>query len=68
MATYRFCTDATDALIEGADSVDAAAAEFAHDEEIRGVKTLADLERHIERVGGWMQVTDEAGDVLANVE
>jgi hypothetical protein len=70
MTTYRICTDATDATDDTIDavSVDAAAAEFAADEEIRGVRTAAELAAYIERVGGWLEITDEAGAVLAEVQ
>lgn len=67
MATYRFSSDACDDEIE-ADTLDAAAVEYARDEGIRGVRTAADLTRHIERVGGWIEITDEAGQVLASAE
>jgi hypothetical protein len=57
MKTYSFATDACLCDVE-AENLDAAVAEFAAGEDILGVATLVELERHMERVGGRVRVTE----------
>lgn len=64
--TYRITTDDTQAEIE-AISADEAARLFAEDEGIRGVRTAADLEAYLIRVGGYGSLTDENGNDIFDV-
>lgn len=65
-ATYHISTDACSVDI-AATSADAAVAEFARSEGIRGVSTVASLESHLERVGGYGYVEDATGRRLMDV-
>lgn len=60
MTTYHISTDACSCDIE-AETADEAAREFAADEGIKGIETAADLEAHIEEVGGFGFMEDESG-------
>lgn len=60
---YRVTTDDTQAEIEAA-SADEAARLFAEDEGIRGVRTAADLEAYLIRVGGYGSLTENGNDIF----
>lgn len=57
-------TDAASQEIE-AISVDEAVREFALDEGIDGIYTVADLEAHLERVGGYGSVSVDGVEIMA---
>lgn len=66
MSRYTIRTDACEAEFE-ADTIDAAAKEFARDERIGGVATAADLVSAIDRIGDGAWVCIYEGDDLCPI-
>lgn len=66
--TYRISTDSVTGHYE-ARSADEAAANFAKEEQIRGVRTASDLAEYLERVGGYgFMVCDDDGEEIFDVQ